>query len=154
MSIVPSASWSSFHSSAGYSAGRRGHALQIQKCSLKAWAVNVLRVVAPAAVLFSRVSETRHRKIAVQSQNGVISYTVGVARHAALDRPALQCCQLLNAAIDTLARQRHLAPCLTEAPAGTANPMLSEPLEAALNTNPPASGGLNATLQPRVTTTQ
>jgi len=108
--------------------------MRIEKFSLKALTVSVLSVVGIVAVTMSFVSETEYRKAAVRAQSETVSRILEVASDAALSQLAVEASQLAAAAAKALARQPDLQSYLAEAPPGTANPTLSELLQAPLNT--------------------
>ena len=111
--------------------------MQIEKFSVKALTVSMLLIVGIVAVAMAFVSETEYRNAAVQAQIKTVSRILEVASDAALSRLATESTQMSAAAAKALSRQPELGTYLSEAPAGTSNPMLEKLLAAPLESGLP-----------------
>lgn len=108
--------------------------MRIEKFSLRALAIGVLSIVGLVAVATSFVSESQYRRAAIDAQTRTVVRVLTVASDAALSQLAAESGQLASAAVKALSRQPDLNRYLAEAPAGTSNPVLSNLLDAPLNT--------------------
>lgn len=109
----------------------------IEKLSLKALTVSLLLTIGVIAVATGFVSEREYRQAAIEAQTRAVTRIVKVAGDAALTRLEADSAQLAAAAGKALARQPELNSYLAEAPAGTANPTLTQLLAAPLATDLP-----------------
>lgn len=108
--------------------------MRIEKISLRALAIGVLLIVGLVAVATSFVSESQYRRAAIDAQTRTVARVLTVASDAALGQLAAESGQLASAAVKALSRQPDLNRYLAEAPAGTSNPVLTNLLDAPLNT--------------------
>ena len=108
--------------------------MRIEKLSLKALTVTVLMIIAIVAVATGFVSEREYREAALKTQARTETRILRVASDAALGQMQSAGIQLAAAAAKALARQPHLTSNITEAPAGTSNPTLTQLLSAPLAT--------------------
>ena len=109
----------------------------IEKLSLKALTVSILLIIGVVAVATGFVSESEYRRAAVDAQTRTVTRILKVASDAALVRMETDSLQLAAAAGKALARQPELNSYLAEAPAGTANPTLTQLMAAPLATDLP-----------------
>jgi methyl-accepting chemotaxis protein WspA len=106
--------------------------MNIEKLSLKALTVGVLLIIGIVAVATGFVSESEYRQTAVDAQTRSVTRILKVATDAVFTQLKADSTQLTAAAAKTLVRQPELNSYLAEAPAGTANPMLTQLLAAPL----------------------
>ena len=118
----------------------------IEKLSLKTLAVSVLLIVGIVAVVTSFVSENKYRQAAVEAQTRTVSRILAVASDAVFARLRTDSTELAAAAVKALTRHPGFDTYLSEAPAGTANPMLAQLLAAPLATELPGLKVLSADL--------
>jgi methyl-accepting chemotaxis protein len=111
--------------------------MNIEKLSLRALTVSVLLTIGIVAVATSFISESKYRQAAIDAQTRTVTRILEVATDAIFTRLRTDSTEMMAAAGKALSRHPELNTYLAEAPAGTANPMLTQLLAAPLATDLP-----------------